>query len=101
MIWGRLNHLTMKTSDLFLIYLLAVNAVAVIITVIDKINAKRKKRRISEDFLMTIGLLGGAIGEYITMKVIHHKTRHKKFMIGLPIEIIIQISAAVLIYIYK
>lgn len=24
---------------------------------------------------------------YITMKLIHHKTRHKKFMIGIPIFI--------------
>lgn len=91
----------MKTIDLFIIYLITVNVIAMIITIIDKANAKRSKRRVSEDFLMTIGLLGGAFFEYITMKITHHKTRHKKFMIGLPIEIIIQIIAVILICVYR
>lgn len=91
----------MKTIEFFLIYFLSINLLASIITIIDKQNAKRRRRRISEDFLMMIGLLGGAVFEYITMKIIRHKTKHKKFMIGLPVEIILQITIAILIYIYK
>ncbi len=85
----------------FLIYFAFISAFAVITTIIDKRNAIKGKRRISEDFLLTIGLIGGALGEYITMKAIHHKTKHKKFMIGLPIEFILQITAVILIYLYR
>lgn len=91
----------MKTIELFFVYFLVINLFAIIITIIDKQNAKHKRRRVPEDFLLTIGLLGGALFEYITMKIILHKTKHKKFMIGLPIEILLQIAAVILIFIYK
>lgn len=86
---------------LIFIYFSFISIFAVIITITDKRNAIKNKRRIPEDFLLTIGLIGGALAEFITMKVIHHKTRHKKFMIGLPIEIIVQTAAAILIYLYR
>lgn len=86
---------------LILIYFALISIFAIIITIIDKRNAIKGKRRISEDFLLTTGLIGGALAEYITMKAIHHKTKHKKFMIGLPIEFILQITAVILIYLYR
>lgn len=85
----------------FLIYFAFISAFAVITTIIDKRNAIKGKRRISEDFLLTIGLIGGALAEFLTMKIIRHKTKHKKFMIGLPIEIVFQIIAVILIYLYR
>ena len=87
--------------NLILIYFALISIFAIIITITDKRNAIKGKRRISEDFLLTIGLIGGALAEYITMKAIHHKTKHKKFMIGLPIEFILQITAVILIYLYR
>lgn len=87
----------MPLNRVIAIYFLSVSFISFIITVADKINAKRGKRRVPEDFLLTIGLLGGALAEYITMLAIRHKTRHKKFMLGLPSEIIFQIIIAILI----
>lgn len=84
-----------------IIYFIVINSLTAIITVIDKRNAVKGKRRVSEDFLMTIGLIGGALFEYIIMKLIHHKTRHKKFMIGLPIEIAFQIIVIILTNVYR
>ena len=81
-----------------LIYLCAVNLLAVALTVCDKYKAKRNRWRISENALMTVGLLGGALCELITMKLIRHKTKHKKFMIGLPAEILLHIAIFILIY---
>lgn len=88
----------MKISEFLLIYFCAVNIFASIITCLDKLFAKKGTRRISEDFLMTTGLIGGALLEFLTMKIIRHKTRHKKFMIGLPVMFIIQAITAVLVY---
>lgn len=52
--------------------------------------SKTKKRRISENALLLIGLLGGSAAMYITMKLIHHKTRHSIFMVGLPFIFIVE-----------
>jgi len=90
----------MELNKFLLLYFSAANIFTLVITIYDKINAKLGKRRISEDFLLTAGLLGGALSEYITMIVIRHKTKHKKFMIGLPAEIIFHALIIVLICIY-
>ncbi len=74
-------------SNLLIIYLAGVSLVSVVITVADKMSAKRGGWRVPEATLMTLGLFGGALTMYVTMKTIRHKTKHKKFMIGLPLEI--------------
>ena len=71
--------------------------VASIYTLIDKLAAITKKRRVSEAGLFAIALVGGAAAEYITMLLIRHKTRHKRFMFGLPIIIFVH---AVLLFLY-
>lgn len=48
---------------------------------IDKYRAKHNRYRISEKALITISLIGGGVGGYLGMKVFHHKTRKKKFLI--------------------
>lgn len=80
-------------------YIVLINLLASLMAAVDKKKAVHNKRRISENSLMTAAVLGGAIGEYFTMKKIHHKTLHKKFMIGLPLIIAGQIIIAVLILI--
>lgn len=75
-----------------LIYLLGINILAIILTIYDKIASKKfRKNRIRENVLLLIGAMGGAVSMYITMKLIRHKTRHKNFMTGLPIILILQI----------
>lgn len=80
-----------------LIYFAIVNIIAILINCIDKIKAKQGAWRIPEATLWFFGLIGGATGSYLTMKTIHHKTRHKSFMIFMPILMILQISAIVFI----
>lgn len=87
----------MKISEYLLIYFCAVNIFASVIACLDKLFAKKGMRRISEDFLMTTGFVGGALLEFLTMKIIRHKTRHKKFMIGLPVMIFAQAFLVVLV----
>lgn len=76
-----------------LIYLISINILGIILTIYDKIASKKfRKNRVRENVLLLIGALGGAVSMYITMKLIRHKTRHKKFMTGLPIILILQIA---------
>lgn len=81
----------------FLIYLVAISVFAVIICWYDKIAAKRESRRISEKTLLAVSLFGGAAAMYITMCIIRHKTKHNKFMIGLPLIILVQTAITLLI----
>lgn len=74
-----------------LVYYIFISAVSLFITVYDKNAAKKHKWRIPEKTLMLFGLFGGAEIMFITMKIIRHKTKHKKFMLGLPAEIILHI----------
>ena len=52
--------------------------------------AVKGKWRVPEATLMLVGLFGGATAMLVTMKVIRHKTKHMKFMVGLPLEIALQ-----------
>ena len=62
----------------------------------DKIAAtKRPKHRTPEATLLFISVLGGSVAMYITMQVIRHKTKHAKFMIGIPVIMLLQIAAVV------
>ncbi|MBQ9532170.1 MAG: DUF1294 domain-containing protein [Eubacterium sp.] len=78
-------------------YFLAINLLGVIVNCLDKYKAKHNKWRIKEATLWIIGLLGGAPCSYATMKIIRHKTKHKSFMIGMPILIVLNIIVLILI----
>ncbi len=79
-------------------YLIFINLLALIFTVSDKRRAVKRRRRISEFSLMLVSALGGSVTMYITMLIIRHKTRHIKFMLGIPVIIMIQLAAAFLIW---
>lgn len=80
------------TSPVFWIYFAAVSVVAVFMTVADKYFAKKNKWRIAEKTLVLAALAGGALPMLVTMKIIRHKTKHKKFMIGLPAIILLHVA---------
>lgn len=83
-----------------LIYLAAINIIGMAIMAIDKGKAKRQSNRISEKTLFTVALVGGSIGVKLGMELFRHKTKHNKFVYGIPAIIILQL--ALLIYIvYK
>lgn len=78
----------MDFSLCLILIFVAVSIMAVVLTVYDKRAARLHKRRISEKTLMLIAFFGGAIAMYLTMLLLRHKTKHKKFMVGLPIMIV-------------
>ena len=62
-------------------YFLGVNLLLFILMGIDKRAAKRKKWRIPERRLLTLGIIGGGIGGILGMLVFHHKTHRIYFTI--------------------
>ena len=113
----------MTTEQLILIYLVAMNVVTFFMYGIDKaaskrgqsqtrlsyaereqarpkvkFKAKRSKRRISEATLLGMAVIGGSIGAWLGMRVWHHKTMHKKFQLGIPLILIIQLAIVLWLY---
>ena len=84
-------------TDYLLIILFAVmSVVAIIVTCYDK-KASRVGRwnRVPEKVLMLIGFFFGSFAMYITVRIIHHKTLHKKFMVGLPVFMLLHVALVV------
>lgn len=67
------------------VYLLLMNALALLLMRLDKNFAKARRRRIPERTLLTVAALGGSLGALVGMYAFHHKTKHPKFYITLPI----------------
>ena len=66
-------------------YLLFINLLAFVLYGIDKRKARRDKYRISEGTLLWMARLGGGVGSWIGIRRFHHKTKHKRFMILVPL----------------
>ena len=62
---------------------------------VDKRYAKEDKRRVPEKTLLLISIVGGSLGMYIGMYKFKHKTLHKKFTIGVPLIMLIQVACVV------
>lgn len=73
------------------IYFVLISLISVITCVVDKIAAKRDGWRISEKTLFILCFLGGSVAMYATMRLIRHKTLHKRFMLGIPLIIALQL----------
>ena len=74
-----------------IIYLLVANAIGFLAMGIDKFKAKEGMWRTKEKTLFLIAVFGGSIGSIIGMYTFHHKTKHIKFKILVPLFILIWI----------
>lgn len=92
----------METKSILLfVYLLGMNAAAYILMAADKTNAIRKARRIPEAVLLLIAALGGSLGEWLGMASLHHKTKHKKFLILVPVFLFVHIALGVWLLFFR
>ncbi len=73
-----------------IVYIAVVSILSIIITIYDKKIAGSGARRIPEKTLLLFSAIGGSVAMMITMLTIRHKTQHKKFMIGIPLIMILQ-----------
>lgn len=75
-----------------IIYGCAMNLAGFISMGLDKSRAKRGEWRIPERTLFLIAVLGGSLGSVLGMQVFRHKTRHKQFVIGMPVILLLQLG---------
>lgn len=77
-------------------YLIAISIVSVVVCIYDKFASKHlQKHRTREASLLILSALGGSVAMLLTMLIIRHKTKHVKFMLGIPLIIILQAALAI------
>ena len=69
----------MELYEYFLIYILTLSVITFIVYTIDKIKAQVKAWRIPEKALLTLSVIGGALGGLVAMYTVRHKTKHWYF----------------------
>jgi uncharacterized membrane protein YsdA (DUF1294 family) len=85
---------------MLILYFLTINALGFLLMLVDKHKARKNRWRIPEATLMGVAALGGSIGSLIGMYTVRHKTKHPKFTVGIPLILIVQLTAAYFVYRY-
>ena len=80
------------TDRLVLLYLIIINAAGFLLMLADKRKARRGALRIPEATLIWSAILGGSAGVLIGMHLLRHKTRHMKFVLGVPLILFAQLA---------
>ena len=79
-------------TRLILLYLLCLNLLTFLVFGIDKWKAQHDRWRIPEASLLTLAVIGGSLGAWLAMKTFHHKTLHRKFALGVPLILVLQVA---------
>ncbi|HET7580850.1 MAG TPA: DUF1294 domain-containing protein [Bacillales bacterium] len=66
-------------------YVLIINVFALMVMAVDKRKARKEKWRIPEARIWMIAWIGGSPGVWAGMKWFKHKTKHRKFVVGVPL----------------
>lgn len=86
--------------SIFLAYIAIISIISVIVCIYDKKISKKNRveLRTPEKTLLLLSALGGSVAMFITMQIIRHKTKHVKFMLGIPLIIIVQAGIVFLLF---
>ncbi|MDY6147623.1 MAG: DUF1294 domain-containing protein [Porphyromonas sp.] len=79
-------------QTIILCYFVGINCLSLILFGLDKWKSRQKRWRIPESTLFLLSFLGGSLGAWCGMRLFRHKTLHKKFSIGLPLILLIQLG---------
>ena len=84
-------------EKILLAYIAVISLISIIVCIYDKKISKKNKveLRIPEKTLLILSAIGGSVAMFITMLITRHKTKHVKFMLGIPIIMALQAALAV------
>ena len=86
-----------------LAYIAVISLISIIVCIYDKKISKKNKveLRVPERTLMLLSFFGGSVAMFLTMLLIRHKTKHVKFMLGIPLFIALQAAIVYLLFRYN
>lgn len=80
-----------KLYTIVTIYMIIMSIIGFVIMGIDKRKAIKRGWRIPERTLLLIAFMGGALGSFIGMRFFRHKAKHIKFVVLLPLALLLNI----------
>jgi Predicted membrane protein len=81
-----------QSLKILLLYLILINLYCFFLCAYDKeISKKKSKRRVPEKTFLILSMLGGSPLMLSGMFLFRHKTKHKKFIYGIPFILLVQI----------
>ncbi|AEH60080.1 protein of unknown function DUF1294 [Methanosalsum zhilinae DSM 4017] len=83
--------MVMELLLIVLTYLVFINAAGLYLMGLDKKKAVMKERRISEKTFFSLAIAGAGPGIYAGMRTFRHKTLHKRFSLGIPMIMGLQV----------
>ncbi len=72
-------------------YIMLINVIGIIVMYKDKQSAIKHQWRTKESTLFIIALLFGSLGILLGMRLFRHKTKHWKFVVFIPLILVLQI----------
>lgn len=86
-----------------LAYLALISLISIIVCIYDKKISKKNRveLRTPEKTLLLLSALGGSVAMFITMLIIRHKTKHVKFMLGIPLIMVVQAAAIFALFYFR
>lgn len=94
------KNITTNITTYITIYIIIINIITYITYAYDKNQAKNHKWRVRESTLLLLALFMGSIGALTAMYTLRHKTKHKKFTLGIPLLLFINILTLFLMKMY-
>lgn len=89
----------MKTF--FITYIILINIIGLLIMGLDKLKARRRKKRIPERILFLTALIFGSVGIMTGMYLFHHKTKKLRFSVGIPVILAVQLLLVGLLWFWN
>ncbi len=86
--------------SIFLAYIAVISLISIVVCIYDKKISKKNRveLRTPEKTLLLLSALGGSVAMFITMLIVRHKTKHVKFMLGIPLIMIAQAGVIYLLF---
>ena len=86
--------------SIVLAYIAVISLISIVVCIYDKKISKKNRveLRTPEKTLLLLSALGGSVAMFITMLIVRHKTKHVKFMLGIPLIMIVQAGIVYLLF---
>ena len=96
---GILADVFLKAPVIFTAYFVLINIAAFLMYFADKRKAVNHKWRIPEATLILFGFMGGSFGAFAAMQIFRHKTKHAKFVILIPLFMLLHLAVIITVVI--
>lgn len=93
------EYIMATITYIMIAYFSLINIAGFISMGMDKYKARHHLYRIPEKNLFFIAILGGSIGSYMGMHLFRHKTKHKSFVLGIPLIFVLEASLSIFTFI--